>query len=111
MGRQLNLAEQLTLNQRARGSSPLRLTLQRQLHPPEGVAMVQEKRTVSAVKWALAPDWLTVEGACFLSGWDANSMLEIIDAGGVDLNREGLIEKQSLGEFQEACVLVAHSYD
>ena len=39
------------------------------------------------------------------------SMLEIVDAGGVDLNNAGIIEKQSLLEFQEACALVAHWND
>ena len=70
--------------------------------------MAQEKRTASPVEWAFAPDWLTVEQARYLSGWDAASMLEIMDVGGVDLNHDGLIEKQSLGEFQEACALVLH---
>jgi hypothetical protein len=35
-------------------------------------------------------------------------MLEIIDEGGVDLNTDGLIEKRSLREFQEAAALVLH---
>jgi len=38
-------------------------------------------------------------------------MLEIIDAGGVDLNLDGLIEKRSLLEFQEACALALHWND
>ena len=67
--------------------------------------MVQEKRPV---EWAFAPDWLTVEQACFLSGWDTTSMLEIMDVGGVDLSHDGLIEKRSLGEFREAGARVVH---
>ena len=81
---------------------------------PEGtmpfgdVAMVKVKRVATLVDWLFAPEWLTVDEACFLSGWDEASMLEIIDEGGVDLNNAELIEKRSLLEFQEACALVAH---
>ena len=48
--------------------------------------------------------WLTVEEACYLSGWSYDQMLEIIDEGGVDLkdDEQVLIDKESLGEFQEA---------
>ncbi len=35
----------------------------------------------------------------------------VIDEGGVDLNVEGLIEKQSLWEFQEMLALVLHWND
>lgn len=49
--------------------------------------------------------------ACFLSGHDREAMLEIIEVDGVDLNVEGLIEKRSLWEFQEALVLVRHWHD
>ena len=35
-------------------------------------------------------------------------MLEIVNVSGVDLNDDGLIEKQSLWKFQEACALVMH---
>jgi hypothetical protein len=38
-------------------------------------------------------------------------MQAIIDEGGVDLNQEGLIERQSLREFQEALALVTHWRD
>ena len=38
-------------------------------------------------------------------------MLEIIEEDGVDLNIEGLIEKRSLWEFQEALVSVRHLHD
>lgn len=46
--------------------------------------------------------------ACFLSGWDTDTLLEIIDEGSVDLNDEGLIERESFYEFQEALALVLH---
>ena len=63
-----------------------------------------EARIPSPVEWAFAPEWLTVEEACHLSGWDKASMMEIIDEGGVDLkdDDEILIDKKSLSEFQEA---------
>jgi hypothetical protein len=48
---------------------------------------------------------------CSLSGWDTDTMLEIIDEGGVDLNDEGLIERESLYKFQEALALVLHWND
>jgi hypothetical protein len=72
--------------------------------------MVQ-RRVAFPSDWIFYPEWLTVEQACYLSGWDADSMLEIMDVGGVDLNDAGLIEKRSLWEFQEACVLLAHWND
>jgi hypothetical protein len=70
--------------------------------------MGQAPRTVTPIAWMEAPEWLTVQEACRLSGWDSFSMLEIIDEGGVDLNTEGLIEKQSLYDFQECLALVLH---
>jgi hypothetical protein len=57
---------------------------------------------VNGVDWAFAPDWLTIEQACFLSGHDREAMLEIIEVDGVALNVEDLIEERSLWEFQEA---------
>jgi hypothetical protein len=70
--------------------------------------VLQQARIVTPVAWLSAPDWLSVEEACYLSGWDQGSMLEIIAEGGVDLNLEGLIEKRSLYEFQECLALVLH---
>jgi hypothetical protein len=61
-----------------------------------------ETRVATVVDWLFAPDWLTFEQACFLSGWDADQMVEIIREDGVDLDDAGRIEKQSLREFQEA---------
>ena len=71
----------------------------------EGLAT---RRVARLLDWVLAPDWLTVEPVCFLSGWDVASMLAIMDAGGVDLNDDGLIAKDSLEDFQEACALLLH---
>jgi hypothetical protein len=58
-----------------------------------------------------APDWLTIEEACYYSGWDSKSMQEIIEDGDVDLNENGLIEKQSLYDFQECLALALHWHD
>ena len=57
-------------------------------------------KVATGIDWALAPEWLTIEEACFLSGHDWSEMLAIIDEGGVDLNLEGLIEKRSLRGFR-----------
>jgi hypothetical protein len=65
-------------------------------------------RVATGVDWAFAPDWLTVEQACFLSGYDRLTMFAIIEEDGVDLNTEGLIEKHSLWEWQEVTVELAH---
>jgi hypothetical protein len=65
-------------------------------------------RIATGVDWAFAPDWLDLDQACFLSGWDRGAMLEIIRVDGVDLNDAGLIEKHSLWEFQETLVELAH---
>ena len=64
--------------------------------------MILETRKARFLDWALAPDWLTFEQACFLPGWNADQMAEIIREDGVDLDDDGRIEKQSLYEFQEA---------
>ena len=75
---------------------------------PEGVAMIQTTRIVTPVHWMMAPEWLTVDEACHLSGWDRGTMLYIIAEGGVDLDDEGLLGKQSLHEYQECLALVLH---
>jgi hypothetical protein len=66
--------------------------------------LAERLRIPSPLEWALAPEWLTVDEACYLSGWDKDSMLEIIDEGGVDLKDDEkiLIDKKSLVEYQEA---------
>ena len=66
---------------------------------------------VTPVTWVFAPDRLTVEEACKLSGWDASSMTEIILEGGVDFDDAGLIFKDSLREFQETLAEVLHWND
>ena len=38
-------------------------------------------------------------------------MKEIIEEGGVDLNDEGLIERESLYEFNECAALILHWND
>jgi hypothetical protein len=73
--------------------------------------MVFRQRVATTLDWAFAPEWLMIEQACFLSGWDRDGMLEIIDEGGVDLNDEGLIERESLYEFQESLALVLYWND
>jgi hypothetical protein len=66
--------------------------------------VILRTRTARFLDWAFAPQWLTFEQACFLSGWNADQMNEIIRENGVDLDDAGRIEKQSLYEFQEALV-------
>ncbi|MFW6116264.1 MAG: hypothetical protein ACOC6F_00920, partial [bacterium] len=80
-----------------------------QIQYPGGAEMIKEApRTVTPVAWMEAPQWLTVRQACRLSGWDEPSMLEIVRDGGVDVNTEGQIEKQSLYDFQQCLALVLH---
>ena len=63
------------------------------------------------VDWAFAPQWLSFDEACFLSGHDPDEMLDIIDVHGVDLDNEGQIERESLWQFLEAEVLITHWND
>jgi hypothetical protein len=70
--------------------------------------MMEPRRIATLVDWLFAPQWLTVSEACRLSGWDRAAMLEIIDEGGVDLDDRGLIEKDSLREFNETLALILH---
>ena len=72
---------------------------------PAGVPMTASHH-ITPLMWLYAPEWLTIQEACLLSGWDPDVMQQIIEEGGVDLNSEGLIEKRSLYEFQEATALV-----
>ena len=60
------------------------------------------------VDWAFAPQWLSFDKACFLSGHSTDEMLDIIAVDGVDLDDAGQIERESLWQFLEAEVLVAH---
>jgi hypothetical protein len=65
-------------------------------------------RIVNGVTWAFAPDMLTLEEACYLSGYDRGFMLQVIEADGVDLDNAGRIEKKSLWEWLEVSVELAH---
>jgi hypothetical protein len=71
------------------------------------------RRIATPVDWLFAPEWLTLEEACFLSGHDRGTMLHIVEIDGVDLKDDDqlLIEKQSLYEFQESLALVLNWYD
>lgn len=71
-------------------------------------AMESGPRIATMVDWVFAPEWLTIEQACQLSGWDRDTMLLIIDEGGVDLDNAGLIERASLREFQETLAEIVH---
>ena len=62
-------------------------------------------RIATTTDWLFAPDLLTIEQACFLSGWDRDTMCFIVNDGGVDLDDAGLIFKDSLEEYQEALLL------
>jgi len=76
-----------------------------------GVEEMPTKRIATSVDWLFDPEWLTIEQACFLSGFDISTMAEIVEQDGVDLNDTGLIEKQSLWEFQETLVEVLYWKD
>lgn len=84
-----------TLNPLVSGSSPERVTFRSKL-------VTLETRKARFLDWVSFPDWLTLDQACFLTGWNADQMNEIIRENGVDLDDAGLIEKQSLYEFQGA---------
>ena len=70
--------------------------------------VIPPQRFVNGVTWAFAPDWLTLEEACFLSGYDRGTMLQVLDVDGVDLDNAGRIEKRSLWEWIEVSVEYAH---
>ena len=76
--------------------------------PFGGMAMAESRHVAFATDWLFYPDWLTLEQACYLAGWDTATMLEIVEEGGVDLNDAGLIEKEGLHEFQEMLAIVLH---
>jgi len=77
----------------------------------KGDKVSERPRIITPVVWLSAPDWLTIEQACYLSGHDLDTMRWMIEDGAVDTRIEGntlLIEKRSLWEFQEALVEVLH---
>jgi excisionase family DNA binding protein len=61
-------------------------------------------KPATLVTWAFAPEWLTIEEACELSGHSLDTLHWLIEDGAVDTRHDGdgwLIEKASLREFQE----------
>ena len=66
---------------------------------------------VTPITWVFAPKWLTLEEASILSGLSLVQVLEVIAIGGVDLNDDGLIERQSLMEFMESLDLLLHWHE
>jgi hypothetical protein len=70
--------------------------------------VLPQARVATFVDWAFAPQWLSRAQACFLSGRDLPTLLEIISVGGVDVDDEGRIERESLWQFLEAAALVEH---
>ena len=78
--------------------------------------MGRPQQVARPVEWLYAPNWLTLEQACTLSGWDTSALLTsriggIIDEGGVDTDAAGLVERDSLLEFQESAALLLHWND
>ena len=69
-----------------------------------GDPVATQPRIATVIDWLFAPDWLSVEEACFLTGHSRDDMLFIVEDGGVDLDENGLIEKESLYEFLETLV-------
>jgi len=68
------------------------------------------RQAVTLVTWISAPEWLTIEEASELSGYDVEIIRRLIEDGAVESRREGgtwLVEKASLREFQESLLLVA----
>ncbi len=88
-----------TLNQLVTGSSPVRVTaMRRELMTP-----------VTLVTWIFAPEWLTLDEAARLSGYDEARLLELIADGDIEaeLSASGwLIEKSSLRELKEMLLLL-----
>jgi len=70
--------------------------------------VLQASRIVTPVTWAFAPDWLTVEQASYLSGHDEDTVRWLVEDGSIDTRLDGLIDKESLHEYQEALALVLH---
>ena len=96
-------------------------TVLKTVSPPEGAdqiipspdevtdkMLVSPPRIVNGVTWAFAPDWLTVSQACELSNYDRGFMLQVVEAGGVDLDCAGRIEKKSLWEWLEVSAEIDH---
>jgi hypothetical protein len=71
----------------------------------------QEVHTVVLPDWVTSPDWLSLDEACHLTGYDLPAMQSLVDDGAVDLDERGLIEKRSLWEFLESLILALHWAD
>ena len=67
-----------------------------------------EARTATLLDWVTFPDWLSLDEACHLAGYDRPTMQWLMDDGAVDLDNDGCIEKRSLWEYIEALWLVLH---
>jgi hypothetical protein len=78
--------------------------------PGNGKNMLTRRpqRYVNMVTWTFAPEWLTLEEACYLSNYDRDTMLKVLEVDGVDLDDAGRIEKRSLWEWLEVSVEYAH---
>jgi hypothetical protein len=63
-------------------------------------------RVITPVVWLEAPDWLTLEEASYLSGHDLDTVRWLANDGAFDLRDDGLIDRASLREFQEALLEV-----
>ena len=77
---------------------------------PQPEAM-QRERVVTPLTWALAPAWLDIERASYLSGYTPDFLRFLIQDGGVEAKQDGealLIEKQSLLDYRECLAEVVH---
>ena len=84
------------------GSSPSRPTLEmagcvESLTPGyvDSPGKMETSRIATLVDWLFSPDWLTFEQACFLSGWNADQMAEIVRENGVDLDDAGPLKSKA----------------
>ena len=75
------------------------------------VMACQATRIITPVSWLAAPDWLTIQQACYLSGHDEDTMRWLIQDGDVEAKHNGntwLTDKASLHGFQECLLEVLH---
>jgi hypothetical protein len=74
--------------------------------------MAQQKvQTATLLDWVTSPDWLSLDEACHLTGYDLPAMQSLVDEGMVNLDERGLIDKRSLWEFLESLILALHWAD
>ena len=70
---------------------------------------VQTARVITPVSWLAAPEWLTIEEACYLSGHDEATMRYLILDGNVESKyHDGawLVDKWYLHEYHETLLEV-----